>query len=60
MDTFIGKTVLIIGAHPWAGEIGVVKEIRDTSMCVKGYVVDLKNGTTCFVFNANNFQILKI
>lgn len=60
MESIIGKKVLIIGDHPWCGEMGVIKGIQSTSMGSTGWLVDLKNGTTCFVFNAKNLQILKI
>lgn len=57
MDTYVGKNVLLVGSHPMAGETGMVREIKDTSMGF-GYLVDFKNGTKCFILH--HWNILKI
>lgn len=59
MNNLIGKRVLIIGNHTWSGEIGTVEEFKDTAIGKAGYIVALDNGTSCFVFNTSNLQILR-
>lgn len=59
LNKLIGKRVLITGNHCWAGEIGTVKEVDTTAMGMTGYVVALDNGTSCFVFNTHELQILR-
>lgn len=58
MNRLIDKRVLIIGKkHPWCGEIGRVKDIKTTAFGKTGYVIDLENGSSCFVFNQEELKI---
>lgn len=60
MNNLIGKRVQITGnVHPWSGEKGSVKDIQTTAFGTTGYVVELDNGTSCFVFYPSQLQVLK-
>lgn len=59
MENIIEKRVLIAGEHPWSGEIGTVKAFENTKLGKTGYLVQLDNGTSCYVFNRNQLQILR-
>jgi hypothetical protein len=59
MEYFIGKRVQIIGNHPWSGERGTVKETKTIPTGTTGLIIELDNGTSCFVFKASQLQILK-
>lgn len=59
MERFIGKRVLIIGDHPWSGEVGTATEVKQVPTGTKGIIVELDNGTSCFVFKESNLQMLK-
>jgi hypothetical protein len=58
-DDLIGKRVYLLEPHPWSGEIGTVQELKTTGIGQTGYVVELDNGTSCFVFNRMQMQILR-
>ena len=56
----IGRRVEITnGSHPWFGEIGTVKELKNTALGKAGFVVELENGTSCFVWSANDLWKLR-
>lgn len=59
LKDYVGKKVLIIGNHPWSGEIGKGKEVKPTVIGKSGLIVSLNNGTECFVFRESELQILK-
>ena len=59
LTEIIGRRVKISGKHPWSGERGIVKALQDTNIGKVGYLVELDNGTSCFVFSITQLKILK-
>lgn len=59
LTEIIGKKVKITGAHPWSGENGIVKSLEYTGIGKVAYLVELENGTSCFVFSITELKILK-
>jgi hypothetical protein len=56
----IGKRVEITnGNHPWFGEIGTVREFKNTALGKAGFVVELENGTSCFVWSVSDLHKLR-
>lgn len=56
---FIGKRVLIVGDHPHANKTGTVDRIEWIWTLEKwGFVVNLDDGQSCFVFNGREWRVL--
>lgn len=59
VEYYIGRTVVLKGNHPWAGEKGVIKGKQEAKGIGKiGLIVELDNGTECFVFDMNQMRIV--
>ena len=58
---WVGRRVRIVGAHPWAGCVGIVDRFEVTVFDQPGFVVKLDSdvavpdGQECFVFNEANW-----
>ena len=59
MENFVGKDVLLLDPHPWAGEKGQTVRVETAKgMGKPGMVVKLDNGTECFVFEASQIMFI--
>lgn len=58
LEAYIGKRVIVVGDHPWSGEIGEGKEVRRPTFGKPGLIVALDNGTDCFVFSEKNLKVV--
>lgn len=55
------KRVLLKGDHPHAGKCGVVRSTEFAHAIRKwGFIVDLDDGDSCFVFHPKEWSILHI
>jgi hypothetical protein len=56
---FIGRKVLIVGDHPHADKTGTVDRVECARAIGKwGFVVELEDGQSCFVFSGKEWRVL--